>query len=298
MEKTHIIETQSHYIDSAPDNCSREVNTRFAAVNCAGVCLLNKPFVTDMPRGREDFYLQYMVSGELCVRFDENVRPGVPDAVMKPGDMMIYYPRTHYCYKNKTPEIRYYWVHFSGSSAGQIVGECGFMNSVIYSPGINERIAAGFESIFQEFILRGGLFELSLAQKTVKLLCDLALLCKNSERLPTADERIDKVIALMHRSYDRELTMAELAAEAFVSEGYLRALFQEKRGMSPKKYLNAIRLSEAKQLLGQTSLSVSEVAYAVGFTDPLYFSQFFRKGTGLSPREYRNSAEVADSRDL
>ena len=83
-----------------------------------------------------------------------------------------------------------------------------------------------------------------------------------------------------------------------MSEGYLRALFQEKRGMSPKKYLNAIRLSEAKQLLGQTSLSVSEVAYAVGFTDPLYFSQFFRKGTGLSPREYRNSAEVADSRDL
>ena len=287
MEKTHIIEKQSHYIEASDNGCSKEINSRFAAVNCAGVCVLNTPFVTDTPAGRNDYYLQYMVSGELSVRFDENVRPGVPDAVMKPGDMILYYPHTHFCYRNNTSDISYCWVHFSGSGAGQILTDCGFPDSEILSPGVDDRITAGFERIFQDFILRGQLFELSLSKNLVRLLCDLAVLCRKSAPKRSSDERVDRVIALMHRSYNRELTMSELAAAAFVSEGYLRALFQEKCGMSPKKYLNAIRISEAKQLLTQTSLGISEIADAVGFADPLYFSQVFRKSVGAAPSEFR-----------
>lgn len=287
MEKTHIIEHQSHYIEESDNGCSKEVSSRFAAVNCAGVCVLNKPFTTDVPAGRKDYYLQYMVSGELLVKFDQRIRPGAPDAVMKPGDMILYYPNTHFCYKSNSPEIRYYWAHFSGSSAGQILGECGFPNSELLHPGCDEYIIEDFERLFQDFILRGPLFELSLSQNIVRLLYDLAILCKRSAPRPNSDERVDRVIALMHRSYNRELTMSELASAAFVSEGYLRALFQEKCGMSPKKYLNAIRVSEAKQLLTQTSLDISEIASSVGFSDPLYFSQFFRRLTGSSPSEYR-----------
>lgn len=291
MEKTHIFEHQSHYIEASDNGCSKEVNSRFAAVNCAGVCVLDRPFLTDVPGGREDFYLQYMISGELSVRFDQSVRPGEPDRLMKPGDMILYYPHTHFCYRILPPGIRYYWVHFSGSSARQIVSECGFENSIIYSPGADERITAGFERIFQDFILRGELFELSLSQNIVRLLYDLALICRKPRQKRNADERVDKVIALMHGSYNREIPMSELASAVFVSEGYLRALFQEKCGMSPKKYLSMIRVSEAKQLLWQTTMSVAEVSYAVGFSDPLYFSQVFRKNTGISPSEFRKLYE-------
>lgn len=287
MEKTHIIRNQAHYIDISDHECSKEVSSRFAAVNCAGICVLNKPFTTNIPSGRKDYYLQYMVSGELLVRFDRKVRPDAPDAIMKPGDMILYYPGTHYYYSSLTPEICYCWVHFSGSSAGQIIAECGFPNSEILSPGVDESITADFERIFQDFILRRPLFELSLAQNVVRLLFDLAPLCRKHEPERTSDERVDQVIAMMHRSYNRELTIAELAASVFVSEGYLRALFQEKCGMSPKKYLNTIRVSEAKQLLIETSLGITEIAGSVGFSDPLYFSQFFRHSVGVSPTEFR-----------
>jgi two-component system response regulator YesN len=46
-------------------------------------------------------------------------------------------------------------------------------------------------------------------------------------------------------------------------------------------------MDKAKQLLLQSTLAVSEVAFAVGYTDPNYFSEAFRKYEGVSPSEYK-----------
>ena len=73
-----------------------------------------------------------------------------------------------------------------------------------------------------------------------------------------------------------------------ISRNYLYTLFKREYGVSPKEYLMTLRIQKAKLLFSDQSqpLSVSEVAYAVGFNDPLYFSRVFRKITGTSPSNY------------
>lgn len=283
MEKTHIMYRQAYYIDIGVGDVNRSVSDKFIAINCAGCHMSHSRFTSQNPIGREDFYLQYLTEGELEI---SNER------IMRPGSAILYFPHTPYIYRAVTDDISYYWVHFSGSCAEEIVSECGFENSGLMSPGQNEALFEDFEAIFRDFIVRGALFELSLAQKLLKLLHELAVICHNDPNeapISSRSERlVAQVIATMHRSYNRELSIRELAQSVYISEGYLRALFNEKLGVSPKKYLTSIRISAAKRLLTHTTMSIEQIAQEIGIGDPLYFSQLFRKNTGRSPSEYRS----------
>lgn len=58
-------------------------------------------------------------------------------------------------------------------------------------------------------------------------------------------------------------------------------------GMSITRYVRALRLSKAKDLLASSELTISEIAYAVGFDDPKYFSRVFSEEFGVSPANFR-----------
>ncbi|WP_018622688.1 response regulator transcription factor [Spirosoma luteum] len=58
-------------------------------------------------------------------------------------------------------------------------------------------------------------------------------------------------------------------------------------GMSINKYVRSLRLSRARELLLASTLNISEVAYAVGFEDPKYFSRVFSKEFGITPGNFR-----------
>lgn len=74
-----------------------------------------------------------------------------------------------------------------------------------------------------------------------------------------------------------------------VSQAALRAACAQVAGRSPSEMLDQRILLEARRALLYSSLSVAEIGFTVGFTDPAYFSRFFQRHTGLSPRNYRNS---------
>ena len=65
--------------------------------------------------------------------------------------------------------------------------------------------------------------------------------------------------------------------------------------MSPHEYLIEYRISQAKNMLKTTSLSISEIAEKVGYSDSLAFSKVFKNHIGISPktfrRQYKNTAK-------
>ena len=73
--------------------------------------------------------------------------------------------------------------------------------------------------------------------------------------------------------------------------GLGRSVFYERLkslvGVSPIDFLRQLRMQRAKELIKRSSMNVSQVAYAVGFTDPKYFTKCFKKETGMTPSEYR-----------
>ena len=89
------------------------------------------------------------------------------------------------------------------------------------------------------------------------------------------------------------LSPAYVARTLKLSERYLQKIFAE-RGSTLTDFIRARRIAEARRLLDQNAgrrLSISSVAYAVGFRDPSYFSRVFLAETGLTPSDFRNSRQ-------
>lgn len=89
---------------------------------------------------------------------------------------------------------------------------------------------------------------------------------------------------LKQHIYDSSLTADALHKMCGVSNTYFRSIFISRFGMSPKKYIVSKRMSYARHLIDSGEAdSVKEVALAVGYSDPLYFSKAFKKNYGVSP---------------
>lgn len=101
---------------------------------------------------------------------------------------------------------------------------------------------------------------------------------------------LEKILSYMEQNYMHEISLAALADYAFVSVSTLHRLFVRGTGQSPVRFLNALRINNARRLLLNSPMPVSGVARAVGFADSNYFSSCFRKQVGCTPSEFRETA--------
>jgi len=83
------------------------------------------------------------------------------------------------------------------------------------------------------------------------------------------------------------ISLHELAATAGLSTSHFARAFKQSEGTSPHRYVVSRRLQQARQLLAETELRLSEIANATGFADQSHFSRQFRKHLGVTPSSYR-----------
>ena len=100
-------------------------------------------------------------------------------------------------------------------------------------------------------------------------------------------DRLRSMIAYIHGHYADKITLSKIAKAAGVSEREASRCFKKNIGQSPVEYLIAFRLNEAKKLLRESGLSVTEVSLRCGFSDSAYFGRVFRAAFGVTPRTYR-----------
>ncbi|MEM7572756.1 MAG: ATP-binding protein [Bacteroidota bacterium] len=120
----------------------------------------------------------------------------------------------------------------------------------------------------------------------------LALAPTDQMLAASADDQEQQFLEKLRQFLEQELDNAELkasdAAKAVgMSRSNLYAKLSAVTGLSFNLYLRSVRLQKAKQLLQHTSLSVSEIAYQVGFSRPDYFSKQFTRQFGTSPSSMR-----------
>ena len=97
--------------------------------------------------------------------------------------------------------------------------------------------------------------------------------------------KIEKII-LSHLQ-DEDFSIHELTSELYLSRSQVYRKIKALNGMSTAVYIRHVRLQKAKELLFSTELSISEIAYQVSFTTPVYFSQVFKKTFNESPNTMR-----------
>ncbi len=91
---------------------------------------------------------------------------------------------------------------------------------------------------------------------------------------------------------DATLTLCRIAAEVSLDTNHFGRLFRRHMRTTPMAYLRHMRIEQSKYMIQATRLRISEVAYSIGFADPLYFSRVFREATGTSPTEFRTSGQI------
>jgi len=104
-----------------------------------------------------------------------------------------------------------------------------------------------------------------------------------------AQRLVRQAMAYLHEHFTEAISREELARHVGMSSDYLTYCFRKELGMTPIAYLNRYRINQAKLLLAERQMSITEVGMAVGFSDSGYFSRVFRKEVGVSPEMYRRS---------
>ena len=86
---------------------------------------------------------------------------------------------------------------------------------------------------------------------------------------------------------DDSLSLNLVAREINISANYLSAVFSQEMGVTFTEYVTGKRMERARELLRTTDKRSGEIAFAVGYRDPHYFSFLFKKTQGCTPRDFR-----------
>ncbi len=102
-----------------------------------------------------------------------------------------------------------------------------------------------------------------------------------------SQQLVERIREFVASNYAGTFTREQIAGELGVSPAYVSRVFRQQCGMALWDYVSEYRIARACELLKHSDLTITEVAFTVGFNDAAYFSRAFRKETGQSPAAYR-----------
>lgn len=117
--------------------------------------------------------------------------------------------------------------------------------------------------------------------------------CLKSRRM---DQRVQRVKAMVDNNFDRELPVGELARFVNLSVSHLQHLFKRDMGQSPARYIQALRLERARELLENSSLSIKQILIRIGVKDRSNFERRFKQTHKVTPAQYRRTAGLRPPR--
>ena len=101
-------------------------------------------------------------------------------------------------------------------------------------------------------------------------------------------DRIRSIADYLENNYSMKIKLSDISALEGVSDTYLSHFFTENFHMTFQEYMMKLRCEKARSLLLTTDLSLFDISYSCGFSDPKYFNKGFIKQFGLSPKQYRS----------
>ena len=100
-----------------------------------------------------------------------------------------------------------------------------------------------------------------------------------------------KVAQYIEEHLSEDLSLATLADIARLSPYHFVRAFKQSFGLPPHRYLSGMRIQQAKSLLANPAMSVTQIGLNLGFSETSSFTTTFRKHTGLTPTAYRRTLE-------
>lgn len=223
----------------------------------------------------------------ICESGQGFVRNGGIEKKIMPGDILLIPAGCPHSYGSALEhDWTISWIHFSGLKA------LDFIQSSVDIINPPEIIFNKIKSIFDEFYtcisqdmkLNTLITASQILRYLLSTISFAGLESKNSEHVRQA---VDKAIHLMHKSFDRPLTLKQLAVEAGLSISRFSVIFKASTGLSAIDYFNNLKVRHACSYLDSTDLSIGQISELIGIENQHYFSRLFSKSIGISPSKYR-----------
>ena len=102
---------------------------------------------------------------------------------------------------------------------------------------------------------------------------------------------VERVITDARERLCEPISLRDMSRVAYISPFHFNRVFHEITGLPPAKFISAMRLDQAKRLLLNTHMSITDICYEVGYNSLGTFTRRFTQLVGLGPREFRYLAE-------
>ena len=209
---------------------------------------------------------------------------------VKAGDVFLIEPGMWHDY---SPILesgwKEYWVMFNGRQANELVSQVDLPRR---APLIHYGEDKSLHHLFTQMLdVAGAAPPFSDIIHTGQLLQMAALI---QGRLQLQREQGDRDQSFIQQAKqhlasagDQPVDMQALAHTLGISYPHFRRVFKQSTGLPPQQYLLNLRINQAKQLMEEQDMKLSDIARSVGFDDPFYFSRLFKQKTGISPSLWR-----------
>ena len=241
-------------------------------------------------RTLDEYQLLYITSGKGMFYSESGGRHQIRE-----GDMFLLFPGEWHTYRpEQTTGWNEYWIGFNGRIMEDWVKE-GFFSkeSPVFNVGLNEELI----SLYKRAIMIADAQEANYQQALSGIVCNLvsmALYLSRNRDFNSSDisAQINSAKIAVHENVST-ITPEELARLVCMSYSKFRKIFKEYTGFAPAQYIQEVRINMAKEMLTNTSRSIKEIAFDLGYENKDYFFTVFKKVVGTTPANYRSHTQGA-----
>jgi len=243
-------------------------------------------FNWDSGRILDGYYIVFISSGSGLF---ESANTSIKH--IKEGCCFLLFPGVWHRYKPDTNSgWEEYWVGFKGTYADNLMQKAFTPNDPFITTGLNDNLSRLFHELLDWLQQAPVGYHQVIAGITLQMLglihamaMDKAVSTSNTNRL------VEEAKFLFRENIQEPDKIEDILKRLPVSYSKLRKDFKSITGLSPNQYQLNLRLDKVKELLANTSLSISEIAYQTGFESASYLSKIFKIKTGSSPKTYRQN---------
>lgn len=234
-----------------------------------------------------EYQLLYITEGR-GVFFCETLGRNKPVNVSA-GNMFLLFPgEWHNYYPDRQTGWKEYWIGFNGEFAEMVVSRKFFSKE---KPLFDVRLHEYIVNLYHNAIAAANAQESGFQQVLggiVSMLLSLAYFYDRNSQFQES-ETTGKISQAKIMIYDNYTTVSpeEIASKLCLSYSSFRKAFKEYTGFSPARFINEVKMNRAKELLTNTSMSIKEISFRVGYNNHDYFFTAFKHMTGMTPAQYR-----------
>ena len=277
---TMDIEKRSFWLRATPSETGRSLP--FFCTE-AGTFYARERFTTE--RSHKEAYLIFYTLGGAGI-----IEQGGQSITLGQNQALLMDCRTPQRYVTDPVRHHWYhlWAHVNGAGADAISQAMGLPKLQPVSLPLAD-VKPMFETIFENMKKEGYIESLTTSLAVDKLLTSIAL-APDSRGSFVEFDAVSVARRYMEEHFAEDLHVDDVAREAAISTSQLIRLFKRQLGTTPHSYLLRYRITQAKELLAETTIPVATIARQVGFASESNFSYRFGEMCGQSPSAYRAGA--------